>query len=142
MGRHTGDEDVRTKRGTAGRTAGSIATARSSVDCPATLEQAAEEGFTSGRRQALCELLMRDDGWLRAIPDGEGNTAYLKWKFTRGQFSGSYVMVVVRPWEHTMGFTLLLDKIRDCYEGLRKPTRDRDYLPILDEDKQELGGRA
>jgi hypothetical protein len=78
---------------------------------------------------------MRDDGWLRAIPDGEGKTAYLKWKFSRGKFAGCYVMAVVRPWDWADGFRMLEAKILTCYSGSRKPTPDRAYLPIFEDER-------
>ncbi len=134
MGRQTGDEDVRTNRSKSGDTAPHSIGPRTRIHRATAVEQAAELEQRAAAGPALSDLLMRDDGWLRAIPDGEGKTAYLKWKFTRGQFAGSYVMVVVQPWNWPDGFRMLETKILNCYAGIRKPTKDRDYLPIFDDD--------
>jgi len=73
---------------------------------------------------ALQELLLRNDGWLRASPDGNGKVCYIKWKFTGGPYAGCYVMVVSAPWEWDTSVELLLQKIREVYYGTRRPTKD------------------
>jgi hypothetical protein len=70
---------------------------------------------------------MRDDGWLRVSPDGEGKTCFWKWKFSHGKFCGYYVMVVMPPWDSASAVELLQDKIERSYLGRHKPTRDRAY---------------
>ncbi len=73
---------------------------------------------------ALQELLLRNDGWLRASPDGNGKVCYIKWKFTAGPHAGYYVMVVSAPWEWDSSLEVLLRKIREVYFGTRRPTKD------------------
>jgi hypothetical protein len=135
MARNKGDEDVRTTKHTTRRTASGAASNGSGEHRALAVVEAATDGKTVLAVQALSNLLLRDDGWLRAIPDGEGKTAYLKWKFTRGQFAGTYVMVVVQPWNWEVGFRMLQGKIDNCYAGSRKPTPDRSYLPIFDDEE-------
>jgi hypothetical protein len=135
MARQTGDEDVRTGKRPTRRTEDGSAVAGSGEHRTTAVQSATKEGWTGSSREALQQLLMRDDGWLRAIPDGAGKTAYLKWKFTRGCFTGSYVMVVIRPWEGDDGFRMLLAKIMNCYAGNRRPTPDKAYLPIFDDER-------
>lgn len=128
-----GKGDVRVSSGRSGPTAGGSPTSGSGERSSPALGQTTADVTVGIRGAALCELLMRDDGWLRAIPDGEGKTAYLKWKFSRGRFAGHYVMVVIHPVDYRVGFTMLWDKIEDCYTGHRRPTKDRDYVPIIDD---------
>jgi hypothetical protein len=137
MKRTNGKGDVRTSTSEPGHTKSGAAAVGSSFNSSPDVQPTAEQRTIGVGKSALSHLLLRDDGWLRAIPDGAGKAAYLKWKFTRGKFSGSYVMVVVHAYEWPMGFTLLTDKIEDCYAGLRKPTKDRDYLPIFDSESAE-----
>jgi hypothetical protein len=135
MARQTGDEDVRTAKRSTGHAAHDTTAAGSDKHRSTAVESASEERRGERPPPALSELLLRDDGWLRAIPDGTGKTAYLKWKFTRGKFAGTYVMVVVRPWDWQDGFRMLQAKIENCYAGNRKPTPDRSYLPIFDDEE-------
>ncbi len=134
MTRTNGKGDVRTRASQPRRAESGAPANGGSLNSTPDVQPTDEQRQVGIGKSALSHLLMRDDGWLRAIPDGAGKAAYLKWKFTRGKFSGSYVMVVVHSYEWPMGFTLLTDKIEDCYAGLRKPTKDRDYLPIFDDE--------
>jgi hypothetical protein len=77
--------------------------------------------------QTLTCLLSYSEGWLRLTPDTEHKTLFLKFKWRRGTYSGHYVMSVVPPHELAYGLSLLLDKVRDTYAGLRKPTKDTPY---------------
>jgi hypothetical protein len=133
--RTKGDEDVRTTKHAARRTeAGTVGDGGSEHRAPPVVTATADAKVECAVK-ALSNLLLRDDGWVRAIPDGAGKTAYLKWKFSRGQFAGSYVMVVVRPWDWEDGFRMLEAKIDNCYAGNRRPTPDRSYLPIFDDEE-------
>jgi hypothetical protein len=133
MARQTGDEDVRTTHKHTRRAASDATPLGGGINrdypvAPTTIYEPERPGV-----RALSNLLVRDDGWIRAIPDGEGKSAYLKWKFTRGTFAGHYVMVVVDPWDWEDGFRMLEAKIRNCYAGNRKPTRDRAYDADFDD---------
>jgi hypothetical protein len=68
--------------------------------------------------------LCRDDGWLRAVPQDEGKAIFLKWKFTRGKFAGSYVMYVVTDMDIATGWIGLAEKIARTYAGTHTPTPD------------------
>lgn len=72
----------------------------------------------------LSELCERDDGYLRIIPDGAGKSCFYKWKFTRGEHAGYYVMAVVEYWQVDYGVTLLMQKITSVVVGASKPVKD------------------
>lgn len=78
-------------------------------------------------QETLVQLMLRDDGYLRCIPDGAKKVIYLKWKFTMGPHRGSYVMVVVSPYEIEEGHILLLRKLNGVYDGTFHATVDRAY---------------
>lgn len=88
-------------------------------------ETASPEGL------ALLELLVsyaeREDGYLRTIPDGEYKFVYLKWKFTRGKFSGKYAFVSGASTNIASLMWTLREHIDDIYAGRRNPHADRDY---------------
>ena len=75
----------------------------------------------------LSYLLMRDDGWLRLVPAADGKTLYLKWKFSRGKWSGHYVMAVVEVWQWDYGLSLLADKLEAVDLSVKIPTKDTPY---------------
>lgn len=70
---------------------------------------------------------MRDDGWLRIVPQDAGAQVYLKWKFSRGPWAGYYVMAVVETWQWDYGLALLSDKLEAVDLGVKRPTRDTAY---------------
>jgi len=88
------------------------------------LHETASTWATSPLAQALFYLLLRDDGWLRAVPQENGKTIFLKWKFTNGKFAGKYVMYVITDGDLPAGFAGLFDKIARAYQGTHTPTPD------------------
>lgn len=72
----------------------------------------------------LCALSTRDDGYLRVIPDGAGKSVYWKWKFTRGQWIGHYVMSVVSWYDPALALLLLRQKIDAVEVGTKRPAKD------------------
>jgi hypothetical protein len=75
----------------------------------------------------LLSLVTRDDGWLRIVPARDSESVYIKWKFSRGPWSGHYVMTVVQYWQMGYGLALLVDKLDAADEGTFKPTKDTAY---------------
>lgn len=133
MSRKDPKGDVRTNGSIAGRPTAGNDDARDSVRRANPVESTAADGARVAESAALSYLLMRDDGWLRASPDGEGKAVFIKWKFTRGKFAGTYVMVVVSPWSIGSAWPMLQGKIDGCYAGTRRPTKDSSYTPIIDD---------
>lgn len=78
---------------------------------------------------ALNELVSRDDGWLRIVPQDWGRVTFYKWKFTSGRFDGHYVMW--RDTDHDPAASLagLVCRILEAYGGVHKPVLDRVYEP-------------
>lgn len=70
---------------------------------------------------------LRDDGYLRQIPDGEHEEVFLKWKFTSGKHPNHYVMAKCTVDQLGMGYWLLRRKVQEVDIGARKPTIDRYY---------------
>lgn len=75
----------------------------------------------------VSELLQRDDGWLRIVPDSDGKTVWWKWKFTRGKWSGFYVMAVGRQDQHAEAIAVMLHKLGKVDDGEDRPIQDRYY---------------
>ena len=92
---------------------------------PSALTAAATERFLPNMR-ILCT---RHDGWLRVVPDRDTELVFWKWKFTRGIWSGYYIMVRCMYWEEALAVQLLVDKLLEVDAGYRNPTPDRPYEP-------------
>jgi len=75
----------------------------------------------------LRDLLLRDDGWLRIVPDGDQKTVWYKWKFTRGKWSNHYVMVRGEQYQHGLALSLLSKKLAGVDLGYDRPSQDRYY---------------
>lgn len=75
----------------------------------------------------LTALSSRDDGYLRIIPDGARKAAYYKWKFTRGEWAGHYVMAVVSYYDPAMALLLVRQKIDQVELGIKRPAKDRPH---------------
>jgi hypothetical protein len=98
---------------------------RSSHPGPTGPHEPTAHTYSSGAPLLL--LVSRDDGWLRIVPERDSSTVYLKWKFTRGQHTGKYVMAVVQQWTLGYGLRLLVEKLEAVDEGHFKPTLDTPY---------------
>lgn len=72
----------------------------------------------------LDPLVVRDDGWLRMVPDTLDDKLYFKWKFTRGRWTGYYAMSVVTLSEAKLGIELLLRKLDKIDRGEMRPALD------------------
>lgn len=86
-----------------------------------------QPGHSEALRETAIRLALRDDGYLRVIPDGQGDRVFIKWKFTSGPYLGQYVMAVVNPHEISHGFVLILTKIIGSYAGMYSPSVDKRY---------------
>lgn len=75
----------------------------------------------------LHELLIRDDGWLRVVPDGDGKVVWWKWKFVRGNHAGCYCMVRGFAHQHEEAMLILCKKLAYVDAGYERPTRDSYY---------------
>lgn len=75
----------------------------------------------------VSELLNRDDGWLRIVPDEDGKTVWWKWKITRGKWQGHYVMCVGRQDQHSESIAVILHKLSKVDSGELRPTKDSYY---------------
>lgn len=73
---------------------------------------------------ALGVLVDRADGWLRVVPERDGNSVFIKWKFTHGLWDGHYVLAVTTRFSIAAGFATLLEKLEDVDRGRRRPTKD------------------
>lgn len=71
---------------------------------------------------AITELLHRDDGYLKIVPDDKDVFHYY-WNFTRGAHTGKYCYWGISR-QHTLasGITGLLRKLSEIDAGLRKPS--------------------
>lgn len=99
------------------------------VSEPSDAARAKADQLTAARGRvlltAVSALMARDDGWVRAVPQGLEDMCYLKYKFTGGSWKGHYVMVVGKVWDIEQLFALLLQKVDETVRGERKPTLDR-----------------
>lgn len=77
--------------------------------------------------EALAELLARDDGWLRIVPQEFGAVAYFKWKFSRGPHKNRYVMFRCDDMNYTAALWGLWQKVREVDRGERTPAYDTPY---------------
>lgn len=75
----------------------------------------------------VSELLLRDDGWLRIVPDTDGKTVWWKWKITRGKWAGYYVMCVGRVDQHPEAIAVMLHKLHQVDLGQARPSKDSYY---------------
>lgn len=82
---------------------------------------------TAAAGKPLADLVTREDGWLRITPIRDSGTVFIKWKFTRGDWAGHYVMSVVQYWQMGYGLALLLDKLLAVEYGSLRPTKDTPY---------------
>lgn len=71
---------------------------------------------------AIAELLHRDDGYLKIVPD-EKDVFHYYWNFTRGAHAGKYCYWGISR-QHTLasGITGLLRKLSEIDAGIRKPS--------------------
>lgn len=76
---------------------------------------------------AFLHLLTRDDGWLRVVPHEMGAVTYYKWKFTRGAWSGYYVMYRSDNLDFIAAMVGLYRKLLKVDAGLERPVYDVPY---------------
>ena len=86
-------------------------------------QQGAEVGRGSVEA-ALEPFLLRDDGWLRIVPQNDGATVYFKWKWTAGPHRDHYVMTVYPQHQATEGLARLAAKVDAVDSGKQPPVRD------------------
>lgn len=75
----------------------------------------------------LRDILDREDGWLRIVPDHDQKVLWVKWKYTRGRWRGHYIMVRMGIYEHGLAASMLLRKLNDVDLGQARPTLDSYY---------------
>jgi hypothetical protein len=66
-------------------------------------------------------------GWLRVTCSPDGDTIYLKWKWTAGTYQNKYVMAVVQSWQLPYGFALLYEKYWRVLDRGEGASEDRFY---------------
>lgn len=97
-------------------------------DSPSRVESVPGVQDSEGRAElagfAFSALLLRNDGWLRVIPCGDGKLNYFKWKYNRGQHRGKYVMFVGAYSDWSGGLLGLYEKVTEVDTGTRKPALD------------------
>lgn len=75
----------------------------------------------------LRELLSREDGWLRVVPDYDRRQMFFKWKFTSGAYPNHYCMWVCSLGDIREGILGLLQRVKEVEAGERRPVKDRPY---------------
>lgn len=119
--------DVRTSIGGRGSTAVGAALNGGPLHRGHSLAEAEQDENRRRGCSALSHLLLRDDGWLRISPAGDGKTVYLKWKYSRGPWRNHYVMAVGHIWAWDIAIELLERKVAEVDQGSRVPTKDTWY---------------
>lgn len=74
--------------------------------------------------KALMPFLLRDDGWLRIVPQDDGLTCYFKWKWTGGPHINHYVMVRYPYTESGDALARLARKVDSVDRGEQRPVKD------------------
>lgn len=74
--------------------------------------------------RALLPFLLRDDGWLRIVPQDDGATVYFKWKWTAGKHRDHYVMTVYPQFESGEALARLAAKVHAVDRGEQPPVKD------------------
>lgn len=106
--------------------------ARAAVPSDGLINEAVASQLEAARAEigdkALCRLLLpfllRDDGWLRIIPQDDGETVYWKWKYTGGKHVNHYVMVVYSALDSADALVSLARKIHAVDSGEKSPVKD------------------
>lgn len=73
---------------------------------------------------ALIPFLLRDDGYLRLIPQEDGATVYYKWKWSGGKYVNHYVMTVYPAAESAQALRGLAAKMHAVDRGEKRPVKD------------------
>ena len=76
-------------------------------------------------RHAMMALYQADEGTMRLTPKIDDGCWHMTYKFAWGTWRDHYVYVRVQPDEFEIGLLLLYAKVREVWQGERKPTRDR-----------------
>lgn len=83
------------------------------------------EAVASGEvATALLPFLLRDDGWLRIVPQEDGATVYYKWKWTGGKHVNHYVMTVYPASQCAEALRRLAAKMHAVDSGEQSPVKD------------------
>lgn len=82
------------------------------------------EVASSAVARALMPFLLRDDGWLRIVPQEDGATVYYKWKWTAGKHVNHYVMAVYPASECAEALRRLAAKVDAVDSGVQPPVKD------------------
>lgn len=72
----------------------------------------------------LLPFLIRDDGWLRIVPQEDGATVYWKWKWTAGPYRNCYVMTVYPQAQSAESLRRLALKVDAVDSGIEPPVKD------------------
>lgn len=87
-------------------------------------EVGAETVASGAVARALMPFLLRDDGWLRIVPQEDGATVYYKWKWTGGKHVNHYVMTVYPASECAEALRRLATKVDAVDSGVEAPVKD------------------
>lgn len=77
--------------------------------------------------EAFAGMMLRDDGWLRIVPHEDGSVCYFKWKFSRGQWRGHYIMYRCDDFNYAGALEGLYHKLSQVDAGDRRPSLDHPY---------------
>lgn len=77
--------------------------------------------------EALYTLMAGHTGWIRIVPQDDGKTVFLKWKWLSRELANKYVMYVCKDYDYTMALRGLLLKVLAVERGLMKPVEDSYY---------------
>lgn len=72
----------------------------------------------------MLPFLLRDDGWLRIVPQDDGATVYWKWKWTAGPHRNCYVMTVYPQTQSAESLRRLALKVDAVDCGKEPPVKD------------------
>lgn len=123
------DGDRRSRRKRGGGTANELGkpTPQHSDDNPVGFHQRQVQNHWEQCYVELTGILSRADGWLRIVPGSDAKLIYVKWKYTLGRHSGTYVMAVSALWRFDEAIRTLIRKLEEVDAGTRRPTVDRAY---------------
>lgn len=72
----------------------------------------------------MLPFLLRDDGWLRIVPQDDGASVYWKWKWTAGPHRNCYVMTVYPHSQCAESLRRLAAKVDAVDSGKEPPVKD------------------
>ncbi len=118
--------DVRTAASVSSNTASSSTVSASAPNNSTALGEVSRSSM-SQYPDAFLHILTRDDGWLRVVPQEMGSVTFYKWKFTRGPWTGYYVMYRSDDLDFIAAIVGLYRKLLRVDTGAERPVYDTPY---------------